>query len=619
MTWRERLGTVFGIDPRSMALFRVLLGGLILVDLLWRSQHLRLFYTDDGVLPRRAWGEITHRSYLSLHAASGELWWQILLFTLAAIAAFSLAIGYRTRLSNFVSLVLLASLLNRNGLLLQGGDQLLVVMCFWGLFLPLGMRFSVDAALQPHLREDPNGDRAASGYYSPYLSMATIAVTLQILYLYFFTALLKTSDVWRVSFDAAFYALSLQHFATPIGEWFLQFPLLLKLATFYVLVVEFLAPLAIIGVVLWWKQESFQQAFAVSRLAGLALLASLHVAFLLMLHIGLFPLIDFMSLSLLIPSLAWNTLSRNARADLTIYPAPGSESSLKFSLLVREFFLHGDTSIVHPDLQADNDSPPRQDTSWVVKDSLGQQHRRFDAMRVVLKQGLLTRPLYWLCSVPPLPWLANHAYRMAAARHARIAQTSAHLLPWRRLATRPGWFGAVAAAFALYIVTAYNIWELPGLRGKMPNHVEQLARIARVNQRWDMFAPHPLTTSVYPIVTGLLRNGERVELFESTSSADGWQPPSRYYALYGDYRTRKYMGRVDSHRNNAVRRAYGAWQCKRWNTQNPPASRDQQLGVLEVWFIKQRTNLSGEPKEESRRMAWRHWCFPEFKSRRVFE
>ncbi len=146
---RVSLKTVFSIDLRSMALMRIMLALLIILDLALRVPYISLYYTDAGVLPRSRWVEISNLWYLSLHGASGTLWWQILLFTLAFIFAIGLLIGYRTRLMNIASWILLASLCNRNELILQGGDILLMVMCFWGMWLPLGAKWSVDAALQP--------------------------------------------------------------------------------------------------------------------------------------------------------------------------------------------------------------------------------------------------------------------------------------------------------------------------------------------------------------------------------------------------------------------------------------------------------------------------------------
>ena len=628
--WRERLRLVFGFDPRSLALFRVLLGLLILTDLILRSRDLTKNYTDLGVLPRDAWTELTHRWAPSLHAASGELWWQIILFAIAAIAALALTVGYRTRLANFVSLVLLASLMNRNGLLLQAGDQLLVVMCFWALFLPLGMRFSIDAALQPRLRDAPNAARVASEPYRPYLSVATVAVTFQILYLYFFTALLKTGSAWRETFDGAFYAVSLQHFATPIGEFASHFPQLLKVATVFVLAVEFVAPFLVIGAALAIWFNSFDRIFTLSRLVGLALLASLHVGFLLMLHIGLFPLIDFMSLSLLVPGLVWTYIallgrktsepSGSDRPDtVTLHYDVDCGFCLKMCLILREFLLPG-----HAQIKPAQDDPVigeilERENSWVVTDAAGQPHVHWDAMRLLFRQRIAWRPVYWLLSIPPLPWLGHKVYRAIADNRDGASRFTARFLPWREQLITPTILGGAVALYWFYIVTAYNVWEMPGLRGQMPKHVEFPARVARINQRWDMFAPFPLTTSSYPVVTGLLRSGERVELFETTSSDEGWEPPSRFFPLYGDYRTRKYMGRVDSHSNTEVKRSYGSYLCRTWNNVNAPTDREQQLGVLEVRFVKLRTNTIGEPKERTERMAWRHWCYPEFRNRRVFD
>jgi hypothetical protein len=68
------------------------------------------------------------------------------LFAIAALVAIALLVGYRTRLAT-VLLALLASLQARNPTLIQGGDNLLLLLLFWGMFLPLGARFAIDAAL----------------------------------------------------------------------------------------------------------------------------------------------------------------------------------------------------------------------------------------------------------------------------------------------------------------------------------------------------------------------------------------------------------------------------------------------------------------------------------------
>ncbi|MEM6985856.1 MAG: hypothetical protein AAF499_04885, partial [Pseudomonadota bacterium] len=138
---------VFALDLRSVALFRVGLAVAVLSDLLYRASDLSAFYTDAGVLPRTVLREAINAQPVSLHALSGGAGLQIGLFVLCALAALALLIGYRSQLAAFVCWALMLSLHQRNPLLLQGGDDLLVILLFFGFLLPLGARFGIDAAL----------------------------------------------------------------------------------------------------------------------------------------------------------------------------------------------------------------------------------------------------------------------------------------------------------------------------------------------------------------------------------------------------------------------------------------------------------------------------------------
>lgn len=602
------LKRVFSIDYRSIALFRILLSLLLLSDLFLRSLDMATFYTDSGVLTRRLWIEITHRWHWSIHSASGELWWQIVLFSLAAVAALALLFGYRSKLAALVSFVLLASLVNRNGLILQGGDQLLVIMAFWSLFLPLGAHYSVDAAMQPMFNEQPNTVLFDSSTLQSYFSMATIAIIFQILYLYFFTALLKTGDAWVSRFDAAYYAVSLQHFATPIGHWISQFPTFLKFATVCVLSIEYLGPLLVLCPFFWpWL-----------RIGGLLLLASLHAAFLLMLHIGLFPLIDFMALSLLIPGAVWARArqsdvfkkKREYREGIRLYFDEDCGFCLKMCLLLRMFLLPSAVQILPAQQYPDIHPIMERENSWVITEPDGKTYVHWHAMAFLLSQRWPFKPIGWITARQPLITVGNFVYRWVANNRALMGTISSRVIPFRRQNIQPGVAGSVIALGFLYIVTAFNVYELPQVRASMPTHVNHIARAVRLDQRWDMFAPYPLTTSSYVLISGTLRSGENIDLYPLTSSKDDWKAPERFYPLYASYRWRKYLGRVDSHDNNDVRSAFGNHLCRSWNNQE--RTRETQLATLEIHFVKFKTNTEGKPKTRSQRMAWRHWCYAEF-------
>ncbi|AFZ72936.1 HTTM domain-containing protein [Natronobacterium gregoryi] len=134
------------VDTRALAALRIALGSIVLFDLFHRAGSLETFYTNAGVYPLEVY-QSTYSRYtgFSLHAASGEVWFQQLLFVIAGAFAVALILGYRTRLVGFVSLVLLLSLHARNPAVLNGADQLLRVLLIVALLTPLGERWSVDA------------------------------------------------------------------------------------------------------------------------------------------------------------------------------------------------------------------------------------------------------------------------------------------------------------------------------------------------------------------------------------------------------------------------------------------------------------------------------------------
>ena len=188
--WLKRAGSeLFGLDLRSLAMMRILLGFMLLWDLVVRSKDLRTFYADDGAVPRQAVLDFWHRpTYISMHMMSGNWVWEAVLFILAGFVSFCFMIGCRTRLMGFLSWFFLISLHVRNPLVLNGGDIVLREVLFWCLFLPLGARYSVDSA--PPRRALTEWSRP---FRSLFVSVASFGLLLQMFCIYFLSALLKTA------------------------------------------------------------------------------------------------------------------------------------------------------------------------------------------------------------------------------------------------------------------------------------------------------------------------------------------------------------------------------------------------------------------------------------------
>lgn len=112
--------TIFGCDPRGLALFRIGLGSILIIDLLSRAHDLTAHYSDFGILPRVDLLTVANEWRPSIHLMSGSAKIQACLLIVAGVIALALVVGYRTRIATALSWVLLLSLHTRNELILHG-------------------------------------------------------------------------------------------------------------------------------------------------------------------------------------------------------------------------------------------------------------------------------------------------------------------------------------------------------------------------------------------------------------------------------------------------------------------------------------------------------------------
>jgi len=333
-----------------------------------------------------------------------------------------------------------------------------------------------------------------------------------------------------------------------------------------------------------------------------------------MLHIGLFPLIDFMALSLLIPGTLWAFFHKKRQSPkiqgITIHYDEDCGFCLKMCLILREFLLPRSVPIVPAQNTAAIHAIMEKENSWVITDPDGKPYIHWHAMAFLFKCRWPFKPIGWLMSFPPLMTVGNWIYHWVANNRNRMSAITAVALPFRTVRVQPTIIGSALALLFFYVVTTFNIYELPAVRKAMPNHVLHIARTTRIDQRWDMFAPYPITSSSYPAIMGKLRNGATANLYPKTTNSVDWTPTGSFYPLYDSYRWRKYYGRVNSHRSNTVRNALGDYLCRSWNYSG--RERSEQLATFEIQFISFRTTKDDQPTSRKTRTVWNHWCYPEF-------
>jgi hypothetical protein len=490
------LRTIFALDLRSLAVFRVGLALIVLMDLFWRSRWLAAHYSDEGVLPRRALFAIYDRPWdLSLHALSGA--WQVeaALFAVAGIVAAAMLVGFRTRLATAITWGLLISLQSRNPLVLQGGDVLLRCLLFWAMFLPLGACWSIDRA---RAREEPLASRSV-------LSVGGAALILQIALVYIYGGFRKSSPVWTTDGTAVAYALSLAPFSTTLGTWLLGFPALLKAMTFATLYLERFAPfLLLMPIGGGWL-----------RLAVVAMFIGFHLGLALTMHLGPFPWVCIAAWLALVPTTAWDFAARR----------------------------------------------------WS-----GAAHARIGMVRE--RVGAL-------------------AQRVAPALAARVstpeARASAATL---RSPVLPYHLGSVIAGLFMALMALWLLRNVePRIGTKLlPHALDPIARLTRLDQHWNMFAPAPTTRDGWYAIPATLRGGGEVDLLTGgapmTSRADAAVLP-----MAQNERWRKYLSNL---RNGNVhaRTWFAQYLLREWNG----AHRDQpaqQATKVQICFYGQPTLATG--------------------------
>jgi predicted DCC family thiol-disulfide oxidoreductase YuxK len=584
--------TILSLDLRAMAAFRFLLGFILIVDVMTRATDIRSHYSDFGIVPRHAYIEhFSNPLHVSLHLASGLVEWQALLFALTALAGFCVMIGYRTRFATIVAWILLVSMHNRNTMILNGGDVLFRVMYFWSIMLPLGARYSVDAALN----SSPSESKKL------FFSAATIGISVQIAILYVSTALLKTGKEWWPEGTASYYALQLDSFVTPFGMWMGKQVELLKMGTYFVYFLELFAGLLIFVPIF------FQQI----RLLVVVALMFMHFNFDLTMRLGIFPWVDIIALSILIPSSFWDWCSKkiktNDRLNLKIYYDGDCNFCRKIAVLIKEFLLIKETEVSTVQ-SADHIKKLSLDAnSWVVVDEKNNEYVRWEALVVVFEHIPVFGNLIRYLPLRSLRPLGDRGYKIVAKNRSLLGKVSAILLPWRQISDPvAGPITTFLAVFFTGYIVIWNLRTLPQFNIEMEEKWRRIANVLRLDQKWNMFAPFPLKADGWFVMEGVLKDGSTWDIMKGEPGPVSYEKPEYPAYQYPNARWRKYLMNINQKKRRTYRLYFGKYTCRNFNT---GMEGDKMLAKFELVFMKELSRPPGEPLTSERISLWKHDCF----------
>ncbi|HEY4116513.1 MAG TPA: HTTM domain-containing protein [Byssovorax sp.] len=218
----QLLDTFCTLDRRGVALGRIAVGIVLLLDLARQLPEIDIWFTDAGLFPSAFLMRRTDRVLFSLvmwASSRGEV---LVCFAVAAVLYALFTIGYRTRLFHVLSMLALVSLHIRVSVVQNGGDRMFALVMMWLLFLPIGDRFSVDAVLASLRRRREATvaeleDRAAiEPDGSPVRSIGALAAMLQLLSAYVLNAIQKSAFTWKEG-SAIYYVMMSERTSTAVA------------------------------------------------------------------------------------------------------------------------------------------------------------------------------------------------------------------------------------------------------------------------------------------------------------------------------------------------------------------------------------------------------------------
>ncbi|EFA83673.1 hypothetical protein PPL_02739 [Heterostelium album PN500] len=567
---------VLGIDLRSLALLRVGMGILIMLDLYVRGLYLHDHYTDLGAVPANT--VIDNSPYLwSFYYVNASKYWAGLLFTINFIAAFSMAIGYRTRLSTFIAWVLMTSLHVRNPMVLNGGMEMMIItnilfllfpqnsdnlllllgddffrlILWWMLFLPLESKCSVDASLNvEQINKRTNINNARNISYSPvtqsnstfpstdsagkyYLSFGTIAIMMQFCIMYLFTAVLKTGAEWNSEYSAV------------------------CLTIFY------------------QKQKIGVAAF------------------------------------MFLPSWFWdnflNYLYSPDRTSAIIYFSANNESLFKVLSIYKSMFLIHTTPLLPAQREDESISLQYQDSiysemkssdSWIAIENATTLERKYGYNAFV--ELVRLSPILKLLSYLFATSLFKKFYNWVVNRPLFINGSSwnffANMYPTKPVVVQRGYVKEIA----LFLLLVFVInWNMAGssMTYAVPDSIRWIGPIFKIDQYWSMFSPYP-------------------------SKDDGWggievdyEKPAVTSDMFPTQRWRKFLMNLEGSHHKDRRLFYGRYLCREWNWYGRHKGEGEQLQTFKMLYMLEMTPpfpkdgvIPEDPKPHTLEL-WSHQCF----------
>ncbi|KNC48189.1 HTTM domain-containing protein [Thecamonas trahens ATCC 50062] len=449
----------------------------------------------------------------------------------------------------------------------------------------------------------------------------TLAYMFQICIMYVFSVYHKSGHEWTVDYTATFYALQLDFFRKPMGDFLLMMPdAWLRFFTWAV-----------------WKWEKYGPmlyfvpfATGPCRLLGAFGFAFMHFSFGLAMRLAMFTYITMAAQTAFIPPMFWDdivfTFLRRFSAfstPLTIVYSPRKPLYRWLACAALELGLLRGAKMVRG---SDAPSAPR----LAVRGPTGDEATGLDALTALARASPLLWWYGWLLRFRPVKlharlmlWLAGAADRLLCFERASVvvetSERSGNALVAESRDFTSLVFWAWRNIFALFCILFILLWCLANVnayRG-LPAEIHWIGPTLHIGQMWSMFSPHPPKSQWHFVIKANLTDDTQGDLFPNaglfkfeTLSPLTWERPDTLVGDIGNHRWFKIyeafiwgQGYSDV---PALRLGYGRYICREWNARHTGGSR---LWMFEWWIIHAFVHEDGTRTFAGKDVLWEHHCY----------
>ena len=579
----------FSLDARSLALFRVSIAVILIVDFLFtRLPYFTLFYTEKGLIPiKDSYGDNSYWEMASsLNFISSFTFFQWGLLILALVFFLMLLGGYKTKYAIFGSWILLISFQARNYLVINAGDVLLNLLLFWSLCLPLGKYFSIDKALSPSKKKEK---------VPVVFSINSFAFIVQILIVYLISFILKSDPVWKNN-QGVELALMLDAFRTQWGDVLLLYPGLMKVLsfiTYYVIESSVLFLFVFLGV--FWR----------FRIALIACICLFHLSMGIFLHVGLFSWICVAGWLAFLPPQFWErAYAFLPNKALTVYYDDTCFFCRKAIFLIKTFLIlpHVDFFTAQSDKKVWEEM--QKQNSWLVYEAESSvPYTRYKAWTALLSRSPLFFYLAPVLRIKFLDYVGDKLYglishhRSFLGKHLfsdkRVEVSDKKVEDSKKINTKRSFFSKAGSVFFFICFIYVLMWNVRTTNFDyysryMPQKWNQLGAFLHLGQYWGMFAPKPLDTNAWLILSAERRDtGEKIDLWRGGKPLS-MEKPYRYDETFPVFRFRKLMENLMKGYPKYGRN-YLKYLCRKWNKKN------DQIKKIHLIYMQQTISSEGLP------------------------